>query len=63
MNNDNWYTLLILPPKSGYYTVKYFEVEAGGMCTQSFYYDEKTGWDIPTKYTVSLWREKNEVTK
>jgi len=60
MDSDNWHTLLILPKKSGYYKVKYFVRDAGGMCTESFYYDEKEGWDIPTKYTVSLWKKESE---
>ena len=60
MSNNNWHTPLILPKQSGYYVVKHFDKEASGMCTESFYYDMKTGWDIPTKYTVSLWKEKSE---
>ena len=59
MVDNNWHTLLILPKKSGYYKVKYFERGAGGMCTESFYYDTKTGWDVPTKYIISLWREES----
>ena len=60
MDNENWHTLLILPKKSGYYKVKYFDKDAEGMCTESFYYDTKIGWDIPLKITISLWCKESE---
>ena len=55
MENENWHTLLILPKKSGYYKVKYFDQESGDEFTKSIYYDVKTGWDLSLKYTISLW--------
>ena len=61
MDNENWNTLLIIPRKSGYYKVKYFDQESGDAFTKSVYYDVKTGWDLSLKYTISLWKKESEV--
>ena len=60
MENENWHTLLILPKKSGYYKVKYFDQESGDAFIKSVYYDVKTGWNLPLKYTISLWQESDK---
>lgn len=56
--NEEWHTLLILPKKSGFYTIKYFRYDdTGGMLTGKYWYDIKLGWDVPYHYTISLWKE------
>jgi hypothetical protein len=60
MESEKWHTLLILPKKSGYYKVKYFNKKASGTFIETVYYDVKTGWDLSLKYTISLWKEIEE---